>query len=333
VHQILPFRKIISEVFVRSLAFISMLGLSCALGISAQAPQPRTVSHPTWAFAVPDKDQPPPEDETAPKHIPGSSKTYKQAQIDDLFNPPDWFPDEHSPLPPIVTRGGGKDVPACASCHLMSGNGHPESANLAGLSADYIIATMADFKSGARKDPARMTAIGKAVSEDDVKQSAAWFASLKATVWTKVVEADSVPKTFVNKARQRLPLPGGGTEPIGNRIIEVPQDAARVVARDPHSGFIAYVPTGSLAKGQALVTTGGSGKTVQCLICHGDGLKGLGVVPRIAGLSPVYIARQLYNFQSGQSAGPMSGMMKKVVENLTDDDILAISAYVASQAP
>jgi cytochrome c553 len=82
-----------------------------------------------------------------------------------------------------------------------------------------------------------------------------------------------------------------------------------------------------------LVTTGGSGKTIPCAICHGDGLKGLGQVPRIAGLSPVYIARQLYNFQGGQSAGPMSGLMKKVVENLTDDDILAISAYVASQRP
>jgi cytochrome c553 len=291
------------------------------------------MDHPTWAFPVADKDQPPPEDEGAPMHIPGSARSYTQTQIDDLFNPPDWFPDEHSPLPPVVARGSGKDVPACASCHLMSGNGHPESANLAGLSAAYIVATMADFKSGARKDPARMTAIGKAVSEEDVKQSAEWFASLNPAVWTRVVEAHAVPKTYVNRARQRLLLSGGATEPIGNRIIEVPQDSARVVARDPYSGFIAYVPVNSLPKGEALVKTGGSGRTVPCGICHGDGLKGMGQVPRIAGLSPVYIARQLYNFQSGQSAGPMSGLMKKVVDNLTDDDILAISAYVASQAP
>ena len=318
---------------MRNLFFVLMLALACVLVAAAQTPPQKTVSHPTWAFPVADKDQPPPEDETTPKHVPGSTKTYTQAQIDDLFNPPDWFPEEHSPLPQVVAHGSGKDVPACASCHLFSGNGHPESANLAGLSVEYIIATMADFKSGARRDPARMTAIGKAVSEDDVKQSAAWFAALKPNIWTKVIEADTVPKTYVNKARQRLPLPAGGTEPIGNRIIEIPQDAARVVARDPHSGFIAYVPAGSLAKGQALVTTGGSGKTIQCTLCHGDGLKGMGVVPRIGGLSPVYIARQLYNFQSGQSAGPMSGMMKKVVEHLTDDDILAISAYVASQAP
>jgi cytochrome c553 len=318
---------------MRNFVWVLVFGLSCILAIAAQPPQQATVGHPAWAFPVADKDQPSAEDEGAPMHIPGSTRSYTQTQIDDLFNPPDWFSDEHSPLPTVVARGSGKDVPACASCHLMSGNGHPESANLAGLSAAYIVATMADFKSGARKDPARMTAIGKAVSEDEVKQSAEWFASLKPALWTKVVEADTVPKTYVNRARQRLPLPGGVTEPIGNRIIEVPQDSARVVARDPYSGFIAYVPVGSLAKGKALISTGYSGKTVSCAICHGEGLKGVGQVPRIAGLSPVYIGRQLYNFQSGQSAGPMSEMMRKLVVNLTDDDILAISAYVASQAP
>jgi cytochrome c553 len=322
-----------SEASVRNFFWVVALGLSCFLADGARPQQQTTVGHPAWAFPVADKEQPSVDDEGAPMHIPGSARSYTQTQIDDLFNPPDWFPGEHPPLPAVVARGSGKDVPACGSCHLMSGNGHPESANLAGLSAAYIVATMADFKSGARKDPARMTAIGKAVSDDDVKESAEWFASLKPVVWTKVVEAYDVPKTYVNKARQRLPLPSGGTELIGNRIIEVPEDAARVIARDPHSGFLAYVPVNSLPKGEALVKTGGSGKTVPCAICHGDDLKGLGQVPRIAGLSPVYIARQLYNFQSGQSAGPMSGLMKKVVVNLTDDDILNISAYVASQAP
>jgi cytochrome c553 len=317
---------------MKNVVAVVVFGLGGVLAIEAKPPQQAAVSHPTWAFPVADSEQPPAEDESVAKHVTGSTKAYTQKEIDDLFNPPDWFPDEHPPLPRIVARGSGKDVPACGSCHLMSGNGHPESANLAGLSAAYIEATMADFKSGARKDPARMTAIGKAVSEDEVKQSAEWFASLKPSVWTTVVEADAVPKTYVNKARQRLPLPGNATEPIGNRIIEVPQDARRVVARDTHAGFVAYVPVGSLAKGIALVRTGG-GKTVQCAMCHGDDLKGMGQVPRIAGLSPVYIGRQLYNFQSGQSAGPLSGLMKKVVDNLTDEDIVAISAYVASQTP
>jgi cytochrome c553 len=319
---------------MRNFVWVVVLGLGCVLAIEARPPQQTApAGHPDWAFPVTDKDQPPAEDENTPKHVPGSTKSYTQKQIDDLSNPPDWFPDQHPPAPAVVTHGSGKDVPGCGSCHLMSGNGHPESANLAGLSATYIEDTMADFKSGDRKDPARMTAIGKAVSEADVKLAAEWFAALKPTVWTKVVEADTVPKTYVNKARQRLPLPAGGTEPIGSRIIEVPEDPARVIARDPNSGFIAYVPTGSLKRGEALTTTGGSGKTMQCAICHGQDLKGVDPVPRIAGLSPVYIGRQLYNFKNDQYTGPAADMMKAVVSKLTDDDIIAISAYVASQAP
>ncbi len=74
------------------------------------------------------------------------------------------------------------------------------------------------------------------------------------------MEATTVPKTWVNGGRMRLPLPAGGTEPLGNRIITLPLDPARVELRDPHSGFIAYVPPGSIKKGEELVTKGGGGK-------------------------------------------------------------------------
>jgi cytochrome c553 len=214
----------------------------------------------------------------------------------------------------------------------MSGHGHQESADLAGLNAEYITRTMADFKSGTRIDPARMNAIAKPMSDDDIKQAADYFASLKPGGWVKVVETDSVPKSYVSvKGRQRLPLPGGGTEPLGNRIIELPQDAARATSRDPHSGFVAYVPTGSLFKGEALVKNGAGGKTIPCAICHGDKLEGLGGVPRIAGLHPAYVGRQLYAFQTGTNHSVSSALMKKVVANLTADDILAIAAYAAAQ--
>jgi len=131
----------------------------------------------------------------------------------------------------------------------------------------------------------------------------------------------------------RLPLPAGGTEPLGNRIITLPQDPARVELRDPHSGFIAYVPPGSLKKGEDLVTKGGAGKTVACNICHGDGLKGLGDVPGIAGVHPIYVVRQLYNIKVGANSSSAAAQMKKVVEKLTDDDMIAIAAYTASLAP
>jgi cytochrome c553 len=107
----------------------------------------------------------------------------------------------------------------------------------------------------------------------------------------------------------------------------------RTTIRDPHSAFIAYVPPGSIARGKALVETGGSGKTIQCAICHGDGLTGLGEVPRIAGLQPVYIARQLITMQNGTSAGTAAALMKKPVSKLSEDDIISISAYLGSLPP
>jgi cytochrome c553 len=287
--------------------------------------------HPSWAFLVPDKEQPKVSESEEARHMPGSTKAYTPAQIDDLSNPPDWYPDEHGQLAPIIQHGKGPAL-ACGACHLYSGHGHPESADIVGLPLEYLIRTMSDFKSGTRIDPARMNAIAKAMSDEEIKQASEWAASLKPGPWVKVEETSSVPKNYVSiKGRMRLPMPGGGMEPLGNRIIELPQDPFRATSRDPHSGFIAYVPVGSVAKGEALVKTGGGGKTIACGICHGDTLKGLADVPRLAGLHPVYIVRQLCNFQTGASNGASAALMKKVVANLTENDMIAIAAYAAAQ--
>jgi cytochrome c553 len=72
---------------------------------------------------------------------------------------------------------------------------------------------------------------------------------------------------------------------------------------------------------------------VQCSICHGEGLKGLGNVPRIAGLHPIYIARQLYLFKEGGRAGVDAALMKRPAAQLTDEDIVSLSAYAASLPP
>lgn len=307
-----------------------LVALAATFVLQAQTASPADANRPAWAFLTPDKQQPPIPQESGPIHVPGSTREYTAAQIDDLANPPDWFPDEHGPAPSIILHGKAAAL-ACGACHLMSGHGHQESADLAGLSADYIVRTMDDFKSGVRIDPARMNVIAKALSEEDIRQAAEWFAAMKPGGWIKVVETDIVPKSYVAvKGRQRLPLPGGGTEPLGDRIIELPQDVARATSRDPHSGFIAYVPVGSIAKGEALVKTGG-GRSIACAICHGDSLEGLGDVPRIGGLHPAYVARQLYAFQTGANHSVSSALMKKVVANLTADDILAIAAYAATQ--
>ena len=302
----------------------------CVLSLSAQQPAPAAPPRePQWAF--PAINGAAPAEEPTPKSLQGSTKTYTPAQIDDLSNPPDWFPNEHAPAPAIVQKGHGAAL-ACGACHLMSGEGHPESAGMTGFTAEYIVRQMADFKSGVRKDSARMNAIAKEVTDEEVRQAAEWFAKLKPTAWTKVTEAAMVPKSFVGQGRMRFVQPGGEMEPIGNRIITVPQDQARARLRDPHSGFVAYVPPGSIAKGKALADAA-SGKTITCSICHGDGLKGLGNVPRLAGLHPIYVARQLYLFKDGTRNGGDAALMKRPVAQLNDDDILNISAYVASLAP
>jgi len=309
------------------------LALSAAILLSGAKPLQNNVEEPAWAFPVASPDPPPSGETDALRTVPGSSRTYKAEQIDDLFNPPDWFPNQHPPAPNIVTHGDGKKVPACGSCHLMSGLGHPQSANLAGLSVGYIESQLQFFKDGERKDLFQMTSIGRGLSEEDRRLASEWFASLEPRVWVKVIETDTVPKTYVKQPHMRLPLPGEGREPIGNRIIEVPQNPKLAVNRDPNSGFIAYVPIGSVSRGESLVRTGRAGKTIQCAICHGEALTGLGDVPRIAGVSPEYLGRQLYRFQDGTRNARADALMKAVVEHLNDSDIVDISAYVASLSP
>lgn len=284
----------------------------------------------SWAFPLKVEGSLP--DTPGPRRVPGSARTYTPEEIDDLLNPPDWFPDRHPPAPSIIVKGHGQAL-ACGSCHLMSGLGHPESADVTGLTVGYFLQQMADFKSGARKDPAsRMNTIAQALSDEEARQAAEWFAQLPPRPWTRVLEAATVPATFVGPGRMRFVRPGGGTEPIGKRIITIPEDETRARSRDPNSGFIAYVPPGSVARGKTLAETGG-GKTVACTICHGDDLRGLGNVPRLAGLHPIYLVRQLYLFKDGRRNGVDAALMKKPVRNLTDEDILALAAYLGSLVP
>ena len=256
-----------------------MKNIAAALALALLTAPAFTAEPPDWAYPITPK--PEPKDNLVLKQMPGSSRQYTQAQIDDGFNPPDWFPDEHPPMPQIVAHGAKPVVRACALCHLPTGNGHPESSGVAGLPAAYIMRQMAEFKNGGRKGGRApvMIEIAQAISDDDARAASEYFASLKPSVWTKVIETDTVSKSYVGQGAMRFAVAGGGTEPIGQHIIVLPQDEMRAHSRDPHSGFIDYVPVGSIAKGESLVTTGG-GKTIPCAICHGPNLKGLGELPR-----------------------------------------------------
>jgi len=266
-----------------------------------------------------------------PRSLPGSSRSFTLAQVRDGFNVADWRPDLHPAMPTVVSHGRAPDVRGCGFCHYPNGQGRPENSGLAGLPAAYIIQQMKDFQNDLRQSaeprmgpPRAMITVAKGATDEEIRISAEYFASFEFRPWIRVVETNTVPRTVVS-AGMFVPVPQGGTEPIGSRVVEVPEEVARTEIRDPASGFVAYVPVGSIARGREL--------TLQCALCHGADFRGLGPVPALAGRSPSYNARQLYDFQSGARRGEWSGLMKGAVETLTPDDIVAIVAYLGSLQP
>jgi|SRR5579859_2807902 len=308
--------------------------LAIATGVPAAADD----SLPAWAYPVNPPGLKPAPDDGALKRVPNSDAAFTMTQIRDLYSPPDWHPDSHPPMPAVVGRGNKPGQFACGFCHLPNGLGRPENSSLAGLPAAYIAQQVADFKSGARKssEPASlpinfMVAVAKLVSEEEAMIAAEYFAALKPAPWIRVVEAETVPRTKVG-GWMLIADEAGGFEPIGQRIIEMPENLERTELRDSASGFVAYVPVGSIRKGRELTANGG-GKTAPCAICHGADLKGLGPVPALAGRSPSYIVRQLYDMRHGVRNGQWAALMKSVVAKLSEEDMVAIAAYTASIAP
>ena len=327
------------------LGLMAMVAMALSSAATAQAqapgslsPSASSASFPAWAYPwAPDFKVAP--DDGVPRHVPDSTQSFTITQERDLFFVPDWHPEDHPQMPDIVAHGRRPDVRACGSCHRAEGTGGPENASLAGLPAAYIVQQIEDYKSGARKfaGPQRspsvlMTAIAKATTTEEAQAAAAYFSSLKPKANIKVIEADTVPVSEIARVFYTVSKTGG-TEPIGERILEMPVNAEQFEHRDTRSQFIAYVPKGSIAKGEALASTGGAGVTTPCATCHGPDLRGIAAVPGIAGRSPSYLVRQLYDFQQHARAGSMGALMAGVVETLSHDDMISLAAYVASLKP
>ena len=294
---------------------------------------------PAWAYPRNNTDYKPPVDDGKQLRVPDSTAGYTWSQLRDRFIAPLWHPGDHPTLPQVVAEGRKPGVFACGFCHRESGTGGPENADLAGLPKSYIIQQMAEYKKGARgtaladrTPPKLMIGLAKEASDAEIEAAATYFASLQPRKRIKVVESDTAPKTYVAGLLWAA-AESGEREALGARIVEVPDNLHQFESRDPRSTFTAYVPVGSIAKGEKLVMSGGSGKTTQCTVCHGPDLKGLGPLPSIAGRSPSYIFRQLYDFQHGARTGEWSPLMAPIVANLDEQELVAIVAYLASREP
>jgi cytochrome c553 len=242
------FRCILSAAFFASSSF---------RGVANAADPP-----PAWAYGfqwsaaeAASHPAPPPaarSTDTSLKQLPGSTLSVTRAQISDAFGPADWYPSDHPQMPDVVAHGRRPDVRACSLCHYPNGKGRPENAGVAGLPVNYFIETMHEFRDGQRSSADKrkantnvMIAIAKGMTEEEIKQVAEYFAQMKWTPWIKVVETNSVPKTYTSVG-MFLPVENSTEkEPLGDRIIETPVDPEGTeILRNPRSGFIAYVPPG-----------------------------------------------------------------------------------------
>jgi cytochrome c553 len=316
-----------------------MLAACAATAASAQT----LVEELAWAYAMTPGTAPAaPVDDGTLHSLPGSERQFTLDQIRNRMGPADWFPGDHPSMPPIVAVGReAAGIWACSMCHYPNGKGRPENAGVAGLPKDYFIQQMYDFKNGLREssEPRKpntplMTGFAVAMTDDEIRAAAEYFGSMRWTPWIEVIETDTVPKTRVlGGMHLRLEGAEAGTEPLGRRIVESPVNAEHTeLKRNPRSSFVAYVPRGSVARGAALAR-GDKDGVAACTICHGENLDGLAIVPTLRGRSPSYLARQLVDMKEGKRRGAWTPLMMPVVVNLTADDILNLSAYLASLEP
>ena len=318
----------------------------------AETPNPADTQAVQGAPGAPPAAPIPPAELARKWRVEGSPLTFTRLEI--RGNVVDWFPDDHPrPMPGIIKQGpaalasgGGRP---CATCHLSDGSGRPENASPAGLPATYILRQLNDFRNGLRHsvEPRKgnsntMVMLAKAMTDEEMKQAADYFSAVTWRPHVTVVETSVVPATRI-QGELFIPTAKKLTEPIGNRIIEVPTDVdVNQIARNSRGTWIAYVPVGAIARGRNLVATGGSsivnnqivlGRATACTTCHGQDLRGMAPdIPPLAGRSPSYLAREIFDIQQGTRAGsyPLLPLMKKAVEKLTAEDIIDITAYLAS---
>jgi cytochrome c553 len=334
----------------------AMLALAPLLALGAQAQQASKPVFPPGATAreiAPQMAQPPAQFAWAypigptglPRPDPAATFTAQGAdpsmkltmrQINDAFGPPDWFPKEHAPLPQIVGHGRAPHIPACTLCHLPNGGGHPESASVAGLSEAYIIEQMHAFRDGERTNiraPA-MIEMALDISDQELREAARYYARIPRAQqkWIRVVETSHAPANHIGPGGARFFDKGAETVPVAPDMIYEVAESEEVELRSAHTGFVDYVPVGSLAKGR-IVAMGNRGQMRSCGSCHGDDYRGHEDAPRLAGRSAYYLIRQLADMRSGVRKGAALGRMKEIIGKLSDADILNVSAYMASRAP
>ena len=184
-------------------------------------------------------------------------------------------------MQPAIAAGdaeaGKAKAQVCAACHGADGNStNPEWPSLAGQHAAYTTKQLADFKAGEQRKNDVMAQQVAALSEQDMADLGAYFATL---------------------------TPAGG-----------------------------FVSEEQLALGERIYRGGNQDTGVPaCIACHGPSGTGdpMAGMPALSGQRVTYTIAQLKAFRNGSRANDRNGMMRDASRFLSDEEILAVSEYIA----
>ncbi len=183
-------------------------------------------------------------------------------------------------MPVLLAQGdaaaGQAKSALCAACHGGDGNSAlAVNPKLAGQNASYLVKQLQDFKSGARAGTT-MSAMVLSLSDQDMQDIAAWYASQQPTILGANPEMVELAEAMYRG---------------GNKELSVTACSA------------CHSPTGS-----------------------GNAPAGF---PALGGQHPEYTLQQLKDFRAGVRQNDINGMMRTVVERLTDKELEALASYVS----
>jgi len=97
-----------------------------------------------------------------------------------LLSAPAFAEEAKGPAKPDAAKGSAISAAVCGACHTADGSrGSPANPILQGQHAEYLVKQLTEFKSG-KRDNAIMKGMASTLSEDDMRNVAAFYASKQA---------------------------------------------------------------------------------------------------------------------------------------------------------
>lgn len=102
-------------------------------------------------------------------------------------------------------------------------------------------------------------------------------------------------------------------------------------ANAPPIGHVPHEDEVIFEQGKLLYESRSSGSdAISCADCHGKGGQGANgeLKPRLAGLNPQFVSKQLADYRAGARSNDIDGTMRETAKDLTDEQIEALSYYI-----